>query len=137
MGIAFAEKDAKSQPYSIRHAFCVDYSRNRTYIGSESFYYELQTQYNRCMEKAGALIRASEENKRRQEAENRLRLEEHKRKMLESARLEEVRRRDEERIRMDEQLRQQKLAEEDDFRKQRLTDRLGSEPTFSIDPYVR
>lgn len=64
---------AVAYEYSVKSAFCQDYARNRTHIGSSSFQYDLQVAYNSCMKNANTLIRRHEENKenqRRRQLEN-------------------------------------------------------------------
>lgn len=51
--------------YSVRHAFCSDYARNRTGFPSSSFQYDLQVAYNQCMQNANQLINKHETQKRR------------------------------------------------------------------------
>lgn len=51
--------------YSIRHAFCSDYARQRSIFGSRSFQYDLQVAYNACMSNADNLIREHELRKAR------------------------------------------------------------------------
>ena len=50
--------------YSIRHAFCTDYARQRSRFLSSSFYYDLQIAYNECMANADILIFKYEQKNR-------------------------------------------------------------------------
>ena len=70
---------AYGYPYSERHAFCVDYARNRSSFDSPSYQYDLQVQYNSCMKNAKKLI-----DKRKEELDPTSELNKKKRKEFES-----------------------------------------------------
>lgn len=56
-------RSAHGYEYSVRHAFCSDYARARSYIGSNTYQYDLQRAYNSCMQDANRLIRNHEASK--------------------------------------------------------------------------
>lgn len=63
--------NAIAYEYSLRHAFCSDYARQRSSLGSSSFQYDLQVAYNSCMRNAENLIQEHESRKARAAERNR------------------------------------------------------------------
>lgn len=62
-----------SYEYSVRHAFCTDYARNKSSIYSSTFQYDLQVAYNNCMHNADERIRQHEARKKQKSIEAQMR----------------------------------------------------------------
>lgn len=95
-------QNAIAYEYSVQHAFCTDYARNRSSIYSSTFQYDLQIAYNRCIKNADILINKHEQIKlqdRKERLRNQIEWEknaekrknEEKQKMREEKKLEEIR----------------------------------------------
>ena len=131
----FTANQGMAQSYSIRHAFCTDYARARSNIQSSSFYYDLQVAYNNCMSRAAELIRESEYQKRRNEAESRIQYERYQREQRERAKQDEVQR---QRIQYEEQVKKQQEIESErqaETRRLQMMQQIHSGNTFEISPY--
>ena len=134
IGLTSATK-SMAQPYSIRNAFCTDYASARSNIQSSTFFYDLQVAYNACMSRASELIRDSENQKRRNEAESRIQYERYQREQRERAKKDEI---ESQRIRYEEQVKKEQeidLERQAEARRLEMMQRINNGNTFEISPY--
>jgi len=98
-----APRNALSYEYSVRHAFCSDYARNKTSFPSASYQYDLQVAYNRCMQNAESLIIQHEQRKRQSAEDRRIRkIEQERRSEEERQQRDAIKRQEEMRKRQEE-----------------------------------
>jgi len=81
LGYAFCCNSAIAYEYSVRRAFCLDYSRSKSSVYSSTFQYDRQVAYNSCMKNASDRIRKYEAEK---EHQRKVRLEQQKQWQIES-----------------------------------------------------